>query len=456
MRKGEIDVVRAAAIWALAKGRHRDVLPDLIAIAADEPASQVRLAALDGLGEIADPNGVATLVPIALEAGAAPDSLRIRLAAIRALGKLDTPESADALLRLTVDPVSAVSSAAVSGLANLKSATPLALELAAAEATPRAQRLLAIQMLARSDDQDAASLLFKLVRHQDAQIRSRAAAALRGHDDEAVIGQLTALLLNQNEDESLRVLAADALTARSSPRADAALSKAAGDKSDVIRVAAATALAASPSAQANIRTLLRLAEDRSPIVREAVVAALGQFSTSNAQARQRLESIANTDPDPGVRESATEALRALQLNASAQVAAATSPAVQLGPFQPGQKQWRVDVFWCEGTDGERLKDRARAYVADLQKFAESIRTENAVIASISLRSISQKTNALPGYQITQNELRYESGDPVERQWVERLQVGSGERFVPHPVRTPTPGYLSAFVCSLADASSYKR
>ena len=456
MRQGESDGVRAAAIWALAKGRHDDLLPDLISIVAEEPASQVRLAALDALGEVGDRNGVATLVPVAFQTSSAQDSLRIRLAAIRALGKLDTPESAHALLRLTVDPVSAVSSAAVAGLANLKSTTPLALELAAAEATPRVQRLLAIQMLARSDDPNAASLLFKLVRHQDAQIRSRAATALRGHDDEAVTVQLANLLLDPNADVSLRVLAADALTGRSSPRADAALSKATGDKSDVIRAAAATALAASPSEQAHTKTLLRLAKDESPLVREAVVAALGQFSTSNVQARERLESIASSDPDPGVRESATEALRALQLNSSAQVAASTSPVVQLGPFQPGQKQWRVDVFWCEGTDGERLKDRAKAYVADLQKFAESIRTENEVIASISLRSISQKTNALPGYQITQNELRYESGDPVERQWAERLQIGSGERFVPHPVRTPTPGYLSAFVCSLADASSYKR
>jgi hypothetical protein len=121
--------------------------------------------------------------------------------------------------------------------------------------------------------------------------------------------------------------------------------------------------------------------------------------------------------------------------------------VDLGPFRKGQKQWKVDVFWCEGPGADKLKAQAQAYVADLRELAVAGQTENDVIAHIELRPISERKNAFPSYQITQNEIRYELADESERKWAERLKIGSGEAFVSHPVTKSTPARMSVFLCA---------
>jgi hypothetical protein len=72
---------------------------------------------------------------------------------------------------------------------------------------------------------------------------------------------------------------------------------------------------------------------------------------------------------------------------------------------------------------------------------------------VRLRPLSPKANYVPGYRVVQDEIRFESAVAQERYFAAQLRERLGNQFALHEVKSPTPSYLSVFVC---DASAAKR
>ncbi|WP_169795708.1 HEAT repeat domain-containing protein [Lysobacter antibioticus] len=440
--------VRAAAAWSLAQGKRTEAVGEVEQLATSQSSTSVRVAAVEALGELSMPGSVSTLVAVAQDRSATGQDMRLRLAAIRSLGKLNIPAAGDTLLALSTDADSTVAKIASSALVDSRALSASALQLAADPDKGAERRTQAIQILGRNDDPESSGVLMELLGDPDVAIRAEATSALGGRSDSAV--ELGTLLRDPAETIEVRTSAVEALGKMETATAYALLSNAATDPNVEVRAVVATAIGRSFETTKPVDILLQLAGDNSPLVRAPAAKSLGRF-TSHRSVRKMLEDIALNDTAPSVREIAVQALRTAKIEAGAPSQAGVTVR-GLGRFREEQKKWHIGVFWCEGPGAEQLKRQAETYVAELEKFAREINTETEVISRIDLRPISERTNAFPNYQITQNEIRYESGSQSERKWADRLKIGTGERFVSRPVTKATPGYVSVFLCSaqLAD------
>lgn len=110
----ESPLVRCAALEALARGRTEGALPGVIALAASDPAMEVRLKAVEALGEWRGP-----------EARAAADRFlgarepEVRAAAARAFARAAGRDGAERVKRLLEDPVASVRESAREALASV-------------------------------------------------------------------------------------------------------------------------------------------------------------------------------------------------------------------------------------------------------------------------------------------------------------------------------------------------
>ncbi len=145
-----VDIRKAAAL-AIGQAGLRELVPDLIQIMTGETEvnKDVRRAATQGLGEIADETTVDILIQVLNND---ENHVEIRRDASRALGKIGTDKAVDAL----VEKLSALHEAQIT----------------------RGLRLDAIKALADAKNAKAVSLLELIIQDQDAEIHFQAAAAL--------------------------------------------------------------------------------------------------------------------------------------------------------------------------------------------------------------------------------------------------------------------------------------
>lgn len=96
----------------------------------------------------------------------------------------------------------------------------------------------------------------------------------------------------------------------------------------------------------------------------------------------------------------------------------------------------IDVFFCESS-GQIAKELANR-VAELKG-------DN--IGRWRVRPLSATINASSGYQISENEIRYNPDEvEVAKNLMEDAQNRAGITFRLQETTYPTPGYLSAFIC----------
>ena len=151
------------------------------------------------------------------------------------------------------------------------------------------------------------SILFRLIQHQNALIRSFAASALGGNDcDEAIVSLIKAL---DDEDALVRSSAASALSGTDCDEAIVSLIKALDDKDASVRSSAASALSGTDFDEA-IVSLIKALDDKDASVRSSAASALSgtDFDEAIVSLIKALD-----DKDASVR---IAAVKALEENAS--------------------------------------------------------------------------------------------------------------------------------------------
>ncbi len=113
----------------------------------------------------------------------------------------------------------------------------------------------------------------------------------------------------------------------------------------------------------------------------------------------------------------------------------TGPAAAPAAAPNALDATRVDIFWCAGTD----------------QSADALATANALYAKRPatsqqpwrVRALAAERNAVPGYRVSGQIVRF---DAAEGRVAERIaQLGGGFK-LQQLSGTPTPGYVSVFVC----------
>lgn len=110
--------------------------------------------------------------------------------------------------------------------------------------------------------------------------------------------------------------------------------------------------------------------------------------------------------------------------------------------------WDIDVFACEGVAGadQRARSVYDALLAERERQLSSPQAPGFSIGRVRVRTLSARTNARPGYQVSTDEVRSEQSELGEAREVARLISGDGE-FVIRQTRSRTPYYSSVFVCA---------
>ncbi|MEM6925467.1 MAG: toll/interleukin-1 receptor domain-containing protein [Myxococcota bacterium] len=113
--------------------------------------------------------------------------------------------------------------------------------------------------------------------------------------------------------------------------------------------------------------------------------------------------------------------------------------------------WSIDVFWCEGSPNEPLADRlvARLGVERDRQFIAGPGPAGLPfpIDRVRSRKLSIRTNARPGYDVHTNEVRPERDEADQgRALAAFLEVNGGPPLREKISSTPTPYYLSVFLC----------
>lgn len=99
----------------------------------------------------------------------------------------------------------------------------------------------------------------------------------------------------------------------------------------------------------------------------------------------------------------------------------------------------IDVFFCESS-GQIAKELANRLAG--------LKGEN--IGRWRVRPLSVTINASPGYQISDNEIRYNPDElEVATNLMEDAKNRAGITFRLQETTYPTPGYISAFICPSA-------
>ena len=230
--------IRAAA--ALGASHKTAAVAPLVGLLADTEA-EVRLAAVEALGAVGDPQAVDPVANV-MRAGATSrdeTAVPIRIAAVRALGRLG-PVSFPALSDALRDRHPKVREAAVEALGSIggPQAVPA---LATALRDERSQlRQTAARALAAIGGPDARAMLLACLDHKDPATRAAVVDALAGLGDAGSVGSLAGAL--GDREKAVRDRAVAALGKLGSSEAAEALLKAIEGPDRDLRQAAAAAL----------------------------------------------------------------------------------------------------------------------------------------------------------------------------------------------------------------------
>jgi HEAT repeat protein len=267
--------VRYFAARALGEHRREVVLSDLTRLAFDDPAGQVRVAAVNALGRLA----TRAAVP-ALDALAACDDPDRAVAAIHALGGI---RHADAWPPLQ-------SALRAEGEAH---------RAAAAHAVARFGGPQAIEVLEWTAATDPSPAVV------DAALEGLAAIAISSDDSESAVRVLVGLAA----DPARRDRVVSTLGGLPAPLIDA-IARGLGDARVAVRVAVVRALSRlrQPDASRRLQSAL---DDASAEVRVAALTELRHLGTRGIE--RRVAALARSDADPAVRRAALSALKGAAL-----------------------------------------------------------------------------------------------------------------------------------------------
>lgn len=132
-------------------------------------------------------------------------------------------------------------------------------------------------------------------------------------------------------------------------------------------------------------------------------------------------------------------------------AVAAKPGEQANPL----KGMKVDLFYCDEDDrAEALKKQAEAIAVAMKLKAPG--------TTWRVRDLQPSVNRLPGMSVRVPQVRYNAGENelkaadelakiMDRELLDTYRVRT--QFKPTPVRTPTPGYVSVFLCGVPSATT---
>jgi HEAT repeat protein len=251
--------VRSVVVTAIRRARREDLAPELIQIAALDPAPALRVLAWETLRALR----VRGAVPAALHALADRDD-RVRASAISLIGDLGSEETGQPLRSRTADPEPQVRSAAARALGRLGAVS-------------------------------ASAELLTLLRDPDAGVREAAVRALGDARVGELLERLTDLL--QDDEESVRLAAVEAAATLGDPAAVYHLTRAMAGASPALRGAMLNGVSRLEP-RAALAFAESLLEGRDSASKLGAVATLGRLRSPTASAMlQRLRH----DPDPLVR-----------------------------------------------------------------------------------------------------------------------------------------------------------
>lgn len=231
--KDEDPWVRYNAIRSIGRHRHAEAFDVLSQLASADPASHVRIAAIDVLGEIGGERAVETLVPL-IES----DDRDVERAALGALGSIDQPEALEPLLAAARSQDSARRISAVIALGTRGGSRAVeTLQWVAAADTDTEVADAAIGALSQIATPEAVTAIVALT--ADPSRREACIDAL-AHQREDKIDLIGRGLNHANE--AVRRAVVDALARMRHPRASELLRTALKDKDQSVRLAAAAIL----------------------------------------------------------------------------------------------------------------------------------------------------------------------------------------------------------------------
>lgn len=264
--KDEEAWVRYFATRSLAYHRYPEACPVLAALAEQDPAQQVRIAALENIGQFDDEKAVMILTPLIDSPD--PDFSR---AAIRGLGSIQHPAALIPLVRVLRDPDPAKRLEAVLALGGRGGeGVAETLQWTAAAEPEDGIIQAALEALGRLTSSEGVSALINLT--VDPRLKERCQEVLAGMKEESI--EWIAHGLNHPHPR-VRQTVIEVLARLKRPRAS--------------------------------EWIIKTLEDRDPEVRATAALTLGNLSAY--QARVKISALAAEDPDERVRRAALRALR---------------------------------------------------------------------------------------------------------------------------------------------------
>lgn len=288
--------VRAAAARALAHAEREPAL-EQVRRALDDADLWVRYHAARSAAALGSEPLLARLSELALTDPAPP----VRTAAAEALGATREPAAATALCTLAATAGPEISRAALAALAKTPGAEALAGLLAALESTDPGVRRTAIEALGHRGDPAAVQLIQEIARRTDDDGELSAALDALGRIGGAAA---VAALVEASRRRGLAETAAEALS-RLRPEDVDALAEGLHHPDVRARLAVVEALARRRDGRA-APLLAQALKDAAPAIRTAAAHALRRLDLRAV--RPRLEMLARSDEDAGVREAAQSAL----------------------------------------------------------------------------------------------------------------------------------------------------
>jgi HEAT repeat protein len=301
--------VREAMITAIRRGRRRDLVGELMHIAAHDVEPPLRALALEALRSIGADEGVAVAI-----AGLSDSDEGVRTAAIHLIGELGGRDTVELLRPRTRDPEPAVRAAAVRALGALHATTAEDDMLRLLGDVEPAVREAAVIAAAAAGLRTLAPAMIELLGDSDVGVRSAAAVALGALGDVLAVPAL--LRAFPEAPPELRQAISTAVT-RLDIGATPALVEALLQSPDVAsRVAVAHTLGRLHP-PGSVGVLARLSQSSEPAVRGAAIEALGRRARAEGPERDtRLGVVAAGlgDPDEYVRTRAIDAAARLGLD----------------------------------------------------------------------------------------------------------------------------------------------
>ena len=319
-----------AEIQSPASAQSRDrAVPALLSVVGDENAN-VRLAAVQALGQLSDPRAIDALA----EAMRNDTDPRVREAAASALGEIDSPRAVPALIAaLGAERVVAVRAKIAWALGEIEDARAVDVLSTALRDQAVEVRRQAVWALGEIESPAAVPMIITALRDSDPEMRKQAASALGEIGSADAVTALSAA--TKDPDAEVRDQAVSALGEIADARALPALTAALSDDEVEVRRTAVSAIGSLElrSAPPGLIAALR---DRDPEVQKGAAEALGNLedeaavpalipltrSTDTEVKRAAVQALADIggttaieaivallkDDDPEIRKIAAEAL----------------------------------------------------------------------------------------------------------------------------------------------------